>query len=65
MDRAVDDVWLPADVFHDVNLTAVRPADRADVVAKHPERRPDSLAVRDLDACLDPSIGELALAGGL
>ena len=50
VDGAVNDVGLFADIFHDVDLAALRPADGVDVVAEHPERRPDALALRDFDA---------------
>src|SRR3954466_3965958 len=52
-----------ANVFHDVDLAACRPALLPNVVAQHPERRPDSLSVRNFDARFKPSIllRELAL----
>src|SRR5713101_6247218 len=34
---AMNLVWLLSNVFHDVDLAAVRPVDGADVVAEHPE----------------------------
>src|SRR5215471_4140586 len=40
------DRGFPADVFHNVDLTASRPARSVDIVAKHPECRPDPLAER-------------------
>src|SRR6266545_4129750 len=36
-------------VLHDVQLTAGRPTDGADVVAEQPERRPESLPGRELE----------------
>src|SRR6185369_13695581 len=42
--------------LHDVDLAARRPADRADAVAEHPERRPDSLTFRRVDARFDPRV---------
>jgi hypothetical protein len=53
VDRAVDGGGLFADVLHDVDFAALGPADRIDVVAEHPERGPDALAVRDFDAGLE------------
>src|SRR6266540_6219148 len=41
--------WLAPLVLHDVQLTAGRPTDGADVVAEQPERRPESLPGRELD----------------
>src|SRR6185436_12629941 len=42
--------------LHDVDLSARRPANRADAVAEHPESGPDSLPFRRVDACLDPRV---------
>ena len=53
VDGAVHGVRLEADVLHDVDLAAVRPADLSDVLAQHPERRPHALAPRDLHPGLD------------
>src|SRR5215467_6551247 len=39
---------LLADVFHDVDLAAGRPADFIDVAPEHPEGRPNALSVRNL-----------------
>src|SRR5579864_6741536 len=47
---------LLADVLHDVDLTALGPADFADVISEHPECRPDPLPLRDLDAGFEASI---------
>src|ERR1051326_8178552 len=57
MNSAVNCGRLFADVFHDVDLAAVGPADLVDVFAEHPERRPDSLPARNLDAGFETSIG--------
>src|SRR5438067_12898403 len=53
VDGAVHRARLAADVLHDVDLTGARPTDGVDVAAEHPERRPDPLAARDLDARLE------------
>src|SRR5713226_1248973 len=45
-----------ADVLHDVDLAAKRPFRGGDIVAEHPERRPDSLALRDPDPCFEASV---------
>src|SRR6266702_3010052 len=39
-------------VFHDVDLAALRPAHFANVIAKHPERRPNSLSLWNPNARL-------------
>ena len=46
-------VGLAAAVLHDVELAARGPADAGEVVAEHPERRPESLSRGELDARLD------------
>ena len=56
MDRSVNDAWLAADVFHDVDLAAERPPDFAEVVAEHPEGRPEPRAGREFDPRLDAAI---------
>src|SRR5215813_5112814 len=38
-----------ADIFHDVDLAALRPAVRGDVIAQHPESWPHSLPCRNFD----------------
>ena len=53
------DRWLLADVFHDVDFAAGRPAFRLNVLTQHPEGGPYSLAAGDLDARLEASIGLL------
>src|SRR6266576_761865 len=62
MNCAVYRCWLLADVLHDVDLAALRPADFADVIAEHPECRPDPLSLGDLDAGFEAPIllGEFA-----
>ena len=57
MDGAVDNGGLLADVFHDVDLAALGPADFVYVVAKHPEGGPDALALRDFDAGFEAAEG--------
>ncbi len=58
---AVHVAGLAADVLHDVDLAAGRPRVLADVVAEHPERRPDALPARHLDPRLELPVrlGEL------
>ncbi len=51
-----------ADVFHDVDLAARRPADFVDVVAEHPERGPDSLSIGNFDAGFEASVGLIEFA---
>ena len=46
-------------IFHDVNLTGLRPTDLVNVCAEHPERGPQTGAARHLDARLDPAVGNL------
>src|SRR5258707_7110706 len=55
--RTVDGAGLLADIFHDVDFAALRPADGSDVVAEHPERGPHSLPLGNLDAGFKPAIG--------
>src|SRR5262245_58386733 len=50
------DRGLATDVLHDVDLAALRPTDRLDVAAKHPEGGPDTLTPGNPDACFDPTI---------
>src|SRR5258708_36082767 len=63
--RAVDGRRLAADVLHDVDLAAARPAGRVDVGAQHPEGGPQPLAARDLEAGLAAGGGLLRPAPGL
>src|SRR5438067_604983 len=57
MKRSMDHRRFPADIFHDVDLAAVGPMNSIDIVAQHPERRPDALAKRNLDPGFDTAIG--------
>src|SRR5260370_23072489 len=57
MKRAVHDRRFLANMFHDGDLDASGQAAGTDVVAQHPECRPDTLAVGDLNSCLKPSVG--------
>ena len=56
MKSAMNDRRLFTDVFHDVDLAAVGPVGSIDVVTQHPKCRPDTLAVRDLNSRLKPSV---------
>src|SRR6185312_6687156 len=55
MQGAVNRRWL-ADILHNVNLAALRPAYGAGIVAQQPEGGPYSLSQRQLDARLEASI---------
>src|SRR5229473_6275281 len=57
MQRAVNDARLLADIFHDVDFTALGPADGADVIAKHPEGGPHSLPCGYFYAGFEPAVG--------
>ena len=57
MKRSVDHRRFPADILHDVDLTAVGPVNRIDIVAQHPECRPDALPKRNLDPRFEAAIG--------
>src|SRR3989442_12321433 len=57
MKSAVNDRRFLSNIFHDVDLAAVRPASSTNIVTQHPERRPDALAVRDFDSRFKPSVG--------
>src|SRR5437763_11987052 len=48
---------FPADIFHDVDLTTVGPMNLIDIVAQHPKRRPDALAVGNLNSRFEAAIG--------
>jgi hypothetical protein len=63
VDGAVNCGRLFTDVLHDVDLAALGPADRVDIIAEHPEGGPDALAFGDFDARLETSesLGEEAL----
>ena len=56
MKSAMNDRRLLADIFHDVDLAAVRPVSSIDVVTQHPKCRPDTLAVRNLNSRFKPSV---------
>src|SRR5258708_24665580 len=45
-----------AEILHDVHLATGGPGDGPDVLAQHPERRPDTFAERKLDSGLNPAI---------
>ena len=45
--------------FHDVDLAALGPADRVDVRAQHPDRRPLAPPARQLGPHLDAPVGRL------
>src|SRR5258708_37318840 len=45
-----------AEILHDVHLPTGGPGDRPDVLAQHPERRPDTFAERKLDSGLNPAV---------
>src|SRR6202165_45232 len=57
MQRSVDGAGLLADIFHDVDFAALRPANGADVIAKRPEGGPHSLPRGNLDASFEAAIG--------
>src|SRR6266496_3209299 len=57
MDSAVHDRRLATDVLHNVDLAAGGPASRCNVVTEHPECRPDSLPIGDLDSRFEPAVG--------
>src|ERR1700682_5861198 len=65
MNRAVNDGRFLPDVFHDVDFAATRPSHRAAIIAQHPECRPHSLTVWNLDARFKAAILLFKLAGGL
>ena len=45
-----------ADIFHDVDLSALRPTGRGDVFAEHPERGPHSLPFWNSDTRLEATV---------
>src|SRR5581483_6524677 len=51
--------------LHDVDLAALRPAHGIDIRAKHPERRPDPFAIRQLDARFDAAASKRKESLGL
>src|SRR5579871_6391479 len=56
MQASVSRGWREPDIFHNVDLAARWPAHRGDVVSQHPESRPHSLAVGNLDASLHAAV---------
>src|SRR5216684_7248915 len=56
MDCAVNHSRLFADILHDVDLAAAGPSCCSNVVAQHPERGPNPLAARNLDARLKTAV---------
>jgi len=48
--NTMHDAGLSADIFHDIDLAARRPANFTKVFTEHPNRWPDSLPERDLYA---------------
>src|SRR5262249_37189022 len=64
MDRAMDGCWLTPNILHDVDFATLRPPHHINILTQHPKRGPDSLARRDLDACLHASIGQGKLSLG-
>jgi hypothetical protein len=57
VDRAVNDGGLLADIFHDVDLAGLGPANRVDVVAEHPKGGPDALAFWNFDSGFEAAEG--------
>src|ERR1700682_1420545 len=64
MESGMNNRRLFADVFHDVDLTAIGPAGCINVVAQHPKCRPDALTKGNLDARFKPSVGLRELIPG-
>src|SRR5579863_5761317 len=65
MHRCMYGSRLAADIFHDVDLAARRPTAGLVIVSQHPERRPDTLAVRDPDARFHQPVSKRKRALGL
>src|SRR5205823_9637640 len=61
---SMNDRWFLADVLHDVDLAAVGPAGRPNIVTQHPKCRPDPLAIRNLNSRLETSVGLAELVPG-
>jgi len=63
MHCAVNGPGFAADVFHDVNLTALGPANTGgfEINAEHPKGRPDSLSKWELNARLDFAVSDRKL----
>src|SRR5215469_6691327 len=62
VNRAVDERRFLADIFHDVDLAALRPSALTDVVAEHPESGPDALTAGNLNAGFEASVFARELA---
>src|SRR3989442_16029624 len=56
MRSTVDQGWLAADIFHDINLPAHGPVYRGDICAQRPERWPEALAPGNLYPRLDAAV---------
>src|SRR5260221_7424463 len=54
----MDGGWLAPDVLHDIYFAASGPAHGAKIVPQHPEGRPYSLSVGELDSRLDSAVFE-------
>jgi len=52
-------------VFHNVDFVASGPADSIDVIAQHPESRPNTLAIRHAHASFHITIGESLFIFGI
>src|SRR2546429_3202101 len=65
MDRSMNSCRLFfANILHDVNFTASRPANRGTITTKQPESRPESLTVRNFDASYEKTIGKVKVTIG-
>src|ERR1035441_418459 len=56
-------VFGSPEILHDVDFAAGGPTDRPDVLAEHPERRPDALTKWNLDAGDDHPVLPIAVGG--
>ena len=65
MNGAVDNCRFLPDVFHDVDFAASRPSRLVNIIAQHPECRPHSLSVGNLDARFKAAILLFKLARSL
>ena len=63
MHRRMNVIGVMADELYDVNLAAARPAEGGVVVAQHPDRGPDPLALRKLGPHLEAAIEPTGLPG--
>src|SRR6185437_10923254 len=62
---AINKIGLNANILHDINFAAGRPANRCAIISEEPESRPESLTSRNLDAGFDAPIGKAkVLVGG-